>query len=95
MARSSSGAALVSTITFVFLRGWRALLHTNFFLDDMAGVDPKASFDAGGVAHAITGSLIQLGIALVITLPLGIGTAVFMTEVAAGSPAWSAPSSRR
>lgn len=75
------GAALVSTITFVFLRGWRALLHTNFFLDDMAGVDPKASFDTGGVAHAITGSLIQLGIALAITLPLGIGTAIFMTEV--------------
>lgn len=75
------GAALVSTVAFVFLRGWRALLHANFFLDDMAGVDPKASFDTGGVAHAISGSLIQLGIALVITLPLGIGTAVFMTEV--------------
>lgn len=75
------GAALVSTIAFVFLRGWRALLHANFFLDDMAGVDPKASFDSGGVAHAITGSLIQLSIALVITLPLGIGTAIFMTEV--------------
>ncbi|MCX6402098.1 MAG: phosphate ABC transporter permease PstA [Propionibacteriales bacterium] len=75
------GAALVSTVAFVFLRGWRALVHTNFLFDDMAGVDPKAAFTEGGVAHAITGSLIQLGIALVVTLPLGIGTAVFMTEV--------------
>lgn len=75
------GAALVSTVVFVFLRGWRALLHLNFFFDDMAGVDPKASFEQGGVAHAIAGSLIQLTIALAITLPLGIGTAVFMTEV--------------
>lgn len=75
------GAALVSTVAFVFLRGWRALLHANFVLDDMAGVDPKASFEYGGVAHAIAGSLIQLAIALVITLPLGIGTAIFMTEV--------------
>lgn len=75
------GAALVSTVGFVFLRGWHALPHPNFFFDDMAGVDPKASFDRGGVGHAIAGSLIQLGIALVVTLPLGIGTAIFMTEV--------------
>ncbi|MEV5001200.1 phosphate ABC transporter permease PstA [Nocardioides sp. LML1-1-1.1] len=75
------GAALVSTIVFVLLRGRHALPHPSFFLDDMAGVDPKAGFDQGGVAHAITGSLIQLGIALLVTLPLGIGTAVFMTEV--------------
>lgn len=75
------GAALVSTIVFVFVRGWHALPHLNFITDDMAGVDPKAPFSEGGVAHAIVGSLIQLGIALVVTLPLGIGTAVFMTEV--------------
>lgn len=75
------GAALVSTIAFVLLRGRHALPHPNFFFDDMAGVDPKAGFDRGGVAHAIAGSLIQLGIALLVTLPLGIGTAVFMTEV--------------
>lgn len=75
------GVALVSTIAFVLIRGRHALPHPNFFLDDMAGVDPKAGFDRGGVAHAIVGSLIQLGIALLVTLPLGIGTAIFMTEV--------------
>ncbi len=75
------GAALLSTIVFVLLRGRHALPHPNFFLDDMAGVAPKAGFDQGGVAHAITGSLIQLGLALLVTLPLGIGTAIFMTEV--------------
>ena len=75
------GAALVSTVIFVFVRGWRPLTHVNFLTQDMSGVEPKAGFDAGGVKHAIVGSLIQLGIALVVTLPLGIGTAVFMTEV--------------
>jgi phosphate transport system permease protein len=75
------GAALVSTLLFVALRGWRPLLHANFFLDDMAGVGPKDPFERGGILHAITGSLVQLGIGLLITLPLGIGTAVFMTEV--------------
>lgn len=75
------GAALVSTIGFVVLRGWEPLLHANFFLDDMSGVGPRDAFDRGGIGHAIVGSAIQLGIAIAITLPLGIGTAVFMTEV--------------
>jgi phosphate transport system permease protein len=74
-------AALVSTVVFVVLRGWRPVMHLNFFFDDMAGVGPKDGLDRGGVAHAIVGSLIELGIGLVITLPLGIGTAVFMNEV--------------
>jgi len=75
------GAALVSTIVYVAVQGWRPLLHSNFFTEDMSGVGPKDAFDRGGILHAITGSVIELGIALAITLPLGIGTAVFMTEV--------------
>jgi len=75
------GVALVSTIVFVFLRGWRPLTHPNFFSSDMAGVGPKDGFDRGGIIHAITGSAIELGIGLAVTLPLGIGTAVFLTEV--------------
>ncbi|GCD91356.1 phosphate ABC transporter permease PstA [Nocardioides sp. LS1] len=75
------GAVLVSVVVFVVLRGWRPLMHPNFFTHDMSGVGPKDPFDRGGVAHAILGSGIELGIGLLITLPLGIGTAVFMTEV--------------
>ncbi|MBA3783557.1 MAG: phosphate ABC transporter permease PstA [Nocardioides sp.] len=75
------GAALVSTVAFVVYRGWQPLLHLNFFIDDMSGVGPRDPFDRGGILHAIAGSMIQLVIAIAITLPLGIGTAVFMTEV--------------
>lgn len=75
------GFGLVTAIVFVCLRGWRPLLHTNFFTSDMSGIEPKADFEVGGVLHAMTGSMIQLGIALLVTLPLGIGTAIFMTEV--------------
>ena len=35
----------------------------------------------GGILHAFVGSLIELGIATAVSLPLGIGTAVFMVEV--------------
>lgn len=75
------GTALVSTVVFVVYRGWEPLLHLNFFVDDMAGVGPRDPFDRGGIGHAILGSAIELGIAIAVTLPLGIGTAVFMTEV--------------
>ncbi|MBZ5739721.1 phosphate ABC transporter permease PstA [Nocardioides mangrovi] len=75
------GAVLVSAVVFVVVRGWRPLMHLNFFVDDMSGVGPKDPFDEGGVAHAVLGSLIQVGIAVAITLPLGVGTAVFMSEV--------------
>ncbi|KQW48862.1 phosphate ABC transporter permease [Nocardioides sp. Root1257] len=72
---------LVSAVVFVAYKGWHALTHVNFFTQDMSGVGPKDEFDKGGVLHAIVGSLIQVGIAVAITLPLGIGTAIFMTEV--------------
>jgi phosphate transport system permease protein len=75
------GAALLSAIVFVFVRGREPLSHLNFFVDDMAGVGPKEPFDKGGVLHGVVGSLIEVGIAVAITLPLGIGTAVFMSEV--------------
>jgi phosphate transport system permease protein len=73
--------AVSSAIIFVVSRGWRPLTHLNFVTDDMSGVGPKDGFEVGGVLHAMVGSGIELGIALLITLPLGIGTAVFMTEV--------------
>jgi phosphate transport system permease protein len=75
------GIVLVSAVVFVTVKGWAALTHVNFFTDDMSGVGPKDGFDQGGVLHAVIGSLIQVGIAVAITLPLGIGTAIFMTEV--------------
>jgi phosphate transport system permease protein len=75
------GVALVSTVVFTFVRGVGALPHINMFTDDMAGVGPRDPVNRGGVLHAIVGSLIQVGIAITVTVPLALGTAVFMTEV--------------
>ena len=73
--------ALLSTMVFVLARGWQALLHLNFFTQDMAGVGPRDSYAKGGILHAIVGSIIEIALALLVTIPLGIGTAVFMCEV--------------
>ncbi len=75
------GVALLSTVLFTFLRGMKALPHLNLLTQDMTGVGPRDSLASGGLLHAIVGTLIMVGIAVVLTVPLGIGTAVFMTEV--------------
>lgn len=73
--------ALASTILYVLVRGWHAVVNVNMWTDDMVGVGPRDPLDVGGVAHAMLGTLIEIMIAIAVTLPLGLGTAVFMTEV--------------
>jgi len=81
-----SGAAVVafalgSVLIYTFIEGWPALHHANFFTHDMAGVQPNDPLDRGGIAHALVGTAIQVGIATAIALPLGLGTAVYLSEV--------------
>ena len=75
------GLALVATIVFIFVKGWPALHHLNFYTHDMAGVRPTSPLTQGGVLHAVVGTVIQIAIAVAIALPLGVATAVYMTEV--------------
>ena len=75
------GLALASTVGYTVSKGWSAFSHTNFYTHDMAGVRPTAGLSQGGILHAITGSAIEVGLALLVSLPLGLGTAVYMTEV--------------
>jgi phosphate transport system permease protein len=74
-------ATLVYIVAFAVFRGAEALPHLNFFIEDMSLTGPLDPVTQGGVIHAIVGSLIQIGIALAITIPLGLTTAVFLSEV--------------
>lgn len=74
-------AALIFVVAFTMIRGWPALTNLNFFFQDMEFAGPLDGLDVGGVAHAIVGTLIQIGIALGISIPLGIVTALFLNEV--------------
>ncbi|HTZ93783.1 MAG TPA: phosphate ABC transporter permease PstA [Streptosporangiaceae bacterium] len=73
--------AVLSTIFYTFFRGYHAFLHLNFFTQAMAHTEETAPLSQGGILHAIVGTLIEIGIATCVALPLGIGTAVFITEV--------------
>jgi phosphate transport system permease protein len=72
--------ALTTVIVFVFLRGWKALHHLNFYTQDMSRAGPADPLTKGGIAHAVVGTLIIIGIAVVITVPLGLTCAVFLNE---------------
>jgi phosphate transport system permease protein len=73
--------ALLWTVGYILVRGLPVASHLNFFTSDMSGVRPTAAMTEGGIRHAIIGSVIEIGIAVVISLPLGAATAVYMVEV--------------
>lgn len=81
----SAAVILFSTLAFVvafaIARGSEALLHLNFFTQTMELAGPLDPLTVGGILHALLGTLIQISIALLITIPLGIATAVFLNEV--------------
>jgi phosphate transport system permease protein len=74
-------SALVFVVVFTLIRGSDALLHLNFFTQTMELAGPLDPLTEGGVLHAIVGTLIEISIALAITIPLGLTTAVFLNEV--------------
>lgn len=73
--------ALIFVIAYTLLRGWQALLHSNFFVQDMSNAGPLDELDVGGIFHAVVGTLWMISIALCITIPLGITCAVFLNEI--------------
>ncbi|MFB8405868.1 phosphate ABC transporter permease PstA [Streptomyces sp. NPDC055912] len=74
-------AVLVFVVAFTLWEGRKALVHLNFFTEDMSLAGPLEPLDVGGILHAVVGTLEQVGIALAITVPTGVVCAVFLTEV--------------
>jgi phosphate transport system permease protein len=81
----SAGVALLSilgfVIVFTIMRGSDALRHLNFFTQTLEKTGPLDPLTSGGILQAIAGTVIQISIALAITVPLGLTTAVFLNEV--------------
>jgi phosphate transport system permease protein len=74
-------AALAYIIIYTFFRGAKALVHLNFYTQDLHTTGPLAPLTEGGLLHALVGTLIELAIAVGIAVPLGLLAAVFMNEV--------------
>jgi len=72
--------SLVSVVVYTVGRGLEPLAFVNFIVEDMSQAGPLDPLSRGGVLHAIIGTLIMIAIALAISIPLGLTTALFLTE---------------
>ncbi len=77
-------ACLVGIVVFTFVRGKEALSHLNFYTQTTAYIGPEAPLNQGGVVAAMVGTLEQVAISVVLSVPLAIATAVYLSEVRGG-----------
>lgn len=73
---------LVWLIYTVLAKGITAIFSSTWWTNSLAGILPEEM--AGGVYHAIYGTLIQAGIAAVLSVPLGVMAAVYLVEYGRG-----------
>jgi phosphate transport system permease protein len=73
---------LVWVLWVVVQRGWYAVTRSGWWTHSLRGVLPEQF--AGGVYHAVYGTLTQAGVAAVLSVPLGLMTAVFLVEYGSG-----------
>lgn len=70
----------LSIFSSLIIKGSKGF-RPNFFVGDMRTTIPDDELNLGGAGHAIVGSLMMVLNATIITLPLGILSGVYLTEV--------------
>jgi phosphate transport system permease protein len=71
---------LIAIMGGVVAKGYHSL-RLHFLTQDQSAVGPLDSAKKGGASQAIVGTLEQVGIAALISVPLGFATAVFLNEI--------------
>jgi phosphate transport system permease protein len=71
---------LTIIVGYTIARGYHAF-RLHFFTQDLSRVGPLSKASEGGGSAAIMGSLEMVGIATLLTVPLGIATALFLNEI--------------
>jgi phosphate transport system permease protein len=80
MGISIAVVPIVSILYTVVARGYKGL-HWTLFTKDMHSTPPNAPIGQGGLLHAIIGTVLLVLVALIISVPIGILTAIYMTEI--------------
>ena len=73
---------LVWVLYTVVSRGFKAILSVDWWNNSLAGVLPDEF--AGGVYHAIYGTIVQAAVAALLAVPLGIFAAIYLVEYGRG-----------
>jgi phosphate transport system permease protein len=71
----------LASIIFTVIQKGAAAIRWNTFTSDMRITQPDAAFTEGGALHAIVGTSLIVLIASIVSVPLGVLTALYLTEI--------------
>ncbi len=71
---------ILSIVATVVLRGYKGI-HFGMFTNDMTVASVNDPVTSGGLLHALVGTIIMVGLALLISFPIGLLTALYLTEI--------------
>jgi phosphate transport system permease protein len=80
MAMAVAITPIASILWAVWERGHKGL-HFSLFTTDMHNAAPTSPIADGGLIHAIIGTVLLVVFAMVISVPVGILTALYLTEI--------------
>jgi phosphate transport system permease protein len=69
------------SILFTVVKNGLPGLHLGLLTHDMSMATPTDPIETGGILHAVTGTLTLVALALIMSVPIGILTALYLTEV--------------
>jgi phosphate transport system permease protein len=75
---------VIEQVAYTLIKGSAAVTHSNFWNTSLAFAGPDSPMTVGGVLHAIVGSVEQLGLATLVSVPLGVTAALFLAEIGGG-----------
>ncbi len=71
----------LGSILYTVIEKGSAAIRWNTFTQDMKFAQPDAAFTEGGALHAIIGTSIIVLIATIVSVPIGVLTALYLTEI--------------
>lgn len=71
----------IASILFTVAQKGLPGISFNLFISDMSMATPTDPLNSGGLLHAITGTLALVTLALIMSVPIGILTALYLTEI--------------
>jgi phosphate transport system permease protein len=71
---------IASILATVISKGYKGI-KPNLFTQDMSLATPTDPLNNGGLLHAISGTVILVSLSLIMSVPLGILTALYLTEI--------------
>jgi phosphate transport system permease protein len=71
---------IFSILFEVIKRGYKGL-SLGIFTNDMSSTSVNDPLGNGGLLHAITGTVLMVVIALIVAMPIGVLTAIYLTEI--------------